>query len=517
MRRPLLLFATLSLAAQARGQCPDGSPPPCLRPSHATSAVSSPNSVAVLYFENLGRDTSDVYIADGLTEEVTARLGQIGRLNVVSRTAIRRLRGAATMQTAELGRALNVSYLVNGSIRRAGDKLRVTVELVRASSGGRAWGDQYDRNMADLLAIQEDIARSVATGIAGQLLPGERASIAKRPTRSAEAYDHYLRGARNFDIINPSSLGRAIGEFEAALRLDPRFTAARAFIAMAYAFSINWNWATPELPFDTLLARGLAASSQAIREDSTSSDAWLSRGVLLSFARPVTFEGSIEALSRAIALRPDNAFAYQWRGILERRLGRFDAAIADFHRSAQLDPGSVQNMSDLGFLAYMRRNHREAIQWLDSALAMDSTRWQDYLYRPRALLAAGDTAAALRDARLGAQKSGGQRIALALLSNIEARSGITTGVRERLDPLVEFYRGRKDIPVRDGYEIAAALVAVGDTSRALDVLERTSPKGAWLWSYLYFLDFDPVRDNPRFQRVFAASTPPGAPPVPRDR
>src|SRR5205085_5164157 len=124
-------------------------------------------------------------------------------------------------------------------------------------------------------------------------------------------------------------------------------------------------------------------------------------------------------------------------------------------RSAQLDPSSAQNMSDLGFLAYMRRSYREAIQWMDSGMVLDSTRWQDLLYRPRAKLALGDTAGALADARRAAKQSGGQRIAVALQSNIEARAGITAGVRERLDPIVDYYRGRNDIPVRDGYGTAA--------------------------------------------------------------
>ena len=515
MRRSLLSLLLLTLARQAGAQCPDGTAPPCR--GVRVAAAPGPNTVAVLYFENLGRDTSDAYIADGLTEEVTSRLGQVARLNVTSRTAVRRLRNAASMQTSELGRALNVSFLVNGSIRKAGDKLRVTVELVRASSGSRVWGDQFDRGTSDLLALQEDIARAVATGIAGQLLPAEQAKIARRPTRSGEAFDHYLRGRRVLAIVAPSSLGPAIQEFEAALRLDPSFTLARGFIAQAYAPSVNWNWATPDMPADTLIARGLAAADRAIREDSTSPDGWIARGIVLGFARPAAFEGSLESFRRAIALDSNNVQAFQWYAIMSRRLGHFDDAIAAYHRAIAIDPTEAQSQADLGFIAFTFRRFREAVRWYDSSLVIDAQRWQDRTRRAQALLRMGDTAAALGDARLAVRISGGQRTALAMLSSVEARAGMTASARERLDPLVATWRGRNDISVRDGFEIAGALVSLGDTARALDVLERVSPKGAWLWSYLLFADFDPLRNSPRFQRLFNASMPPGASPRPWER
>ena len=503
----------LFLPSEGLAQCADGSPPPC-----RTSRIGpSANSVAVLYFENLSRDTSDAYIADGLTEEVTSRLGQVNRLKVTSRTAVRRLRNASSMETSELGRALNVSFLVNGSIRKAGDRLRVTVELVRASSGSRVWGDQFDRGTADLLAIQEDIAREVATGIAGQLLPAEQAKIAKRPTRNAQAFDHYLRGRRILSIVAPSSLEPAIHEFEAALRLDPSFTLARGFIAQAYALSVNWNWATSYLTADTLIARGLAAADRAIREDSTSPEGWIARGIVLGFARPVAFEGSLESFRRAMALDSNNVQAFQWYAIMSRRLGHFDDAIAAYHRAIAIDPTESQSQADLGFIDYTFRQYRDAVRWYDSSLVIDPQRWPDRGRRAQALVRMGDTAAALGDARLAVRISGGQRTALAVLASVEAGAGMTASARERIDPLVETYRGRNDISVRDGFEVAGALVALGDTARALDVLERISPKGAWLWSYLLFPDFDPLRENARFQRLFTAIMPPGASPRPWQR
>src|SRR4029077_16224436 len=141
------------------------------------------------------------------------------RLTVKSRYLVRRYQNAAT-DPAEIGRSLGVTYIVTGGVQRAGNRLRVTTEMARAATGDRAWGQQYERGDGDVFAIQEDIARGVATGVAGRLLPAESASLAARVTRNNEAYDHVLRGDVFLAQRTPPSVVRAIGEYEAATRLD---------------------------------------------------------------------------------------------------------------------------------------------------------------------------------------------------------------------------------------------------------------------------------------------------------
>jgi len=182
----------------------------------------------VLYFDNLSRDTADAYLADGLTEELIARLGQVERLTVKSRFAVRRYRGASTDDPATVGRVLGVTHLVTGSVRRSGTRLRVTVELMRAAGGDREWGDQYDRTEADFLAVEEDVARRVATVLAGWLLPTEQARLSVRSAYNAAAYDHFLRGNYYLARRDPLSLRRAIEEYDVAVRLDPGFSPALA-------------------------------------------------------------------------------------------------------------------------------------------------------------------------------------------------------------------------------------------------------------------------------------------------
>jgi TolB-like protein/Tfp pilus assembly protein PilF len=514
----LILAAAAALVARpVVAQCPDGSPSPCGR---ATARASAPpaTSVAVLYFENTSRDTTDAYIADGLTEEITARLGQVGRLVVTSRTGVRRLReSAATMSPTDLGRALNTAYLVNGTVRRAGSRLRVTVELLRAATGVQAWSSQYDRSTEDLLGIQEEIAIAVANAIAGRLLPDERARLESRPTTNPAAYDLYLRARRAFSFQTLEALEEAIAALQAALRLDPTFTTARGLIAYAYGWAMNWDQPIAGVPPDSMVARGLAAADAALREDSMSADAWTGRGWLLFFRDPPDFSSALAALRRAVRLDSTSQLAHLNLASAVRRLGDYDAGEAELRRALGPGPERAQAMADLGFVSFSRRRFAEARARYDTAITLNPRAWSHFNNRARARLMLGDTAGALEDAQEAGRVSPvSMRIRnLAVLAQIEAASGNVAGARARLDPVVaSLAAGEGPVTVRIGWELAAALTALGDTDRAIGVLERVRPRGPWLWSYLVFPDFDRLRADPRFQRIFAAAAPPGAPPVP---
>src|SRR5207302_986377 len=181
------------------------------------------------------------------------------------------------LDTAVPGRTLGVTYLVSGSVRRAGPRLRVTVQLVRAADGLQVWGDVFDRSSGDLLSIGEENARAVAAAVAGRLLPAERSLLTARPTRQPGAYDHFLRG--NFYLAQRTARAEAhaVEEYEAALRLDPEFGAARGRIAQVYGFFVNRGWSYPGVSAESLLARGLALADRMLRSDSTAADAWLAR------------------------------------------------------------------------------------------------------------------------------------------------------------------------------------------------------------------------------------------------
>ena len=462
----------------------------------------------MLYFDNLSNDTADVYLADGFTEDIGTRLGQIGRLVVKSRNAVRRYRGAAADDPTSVGRTLGVSYLVSGSVRRTGDHLRVTVELVRSASGTRVWSDQYDRTDADVLAVEERVAGEVASRIAGALAPAERASLAGRPTENLDAYDHFLRGNYYLAQRKQRAIVQAIQEYDGALRLDPRFTSALARVSLAHALLLWWGWSYPGVPAESTLGRGWAAADGALRLDSTSSDAWMARAHMLMYRYPRTYEGVKLAFERAIALDPANAEACSLYGARLRDLGEDSAAVAMFHRALALEPDRSRTLVALAETHWLNRRYEQARLMLDSALALDPGNAGGYSDRSQLRLLLGESDSARRDAETGLVLNPRDRQTEAALAQVEARTGDTVGARNRLERLL---RERPTPGLEEGQYVIVALDALGQRDRALGVLERLRPRGVQLWSDLLYPEFDPLRSNPRFQRVVAESRPPGAP------
>jgi len=423
----------------------------------------------VLYFDNLSPDTADAYLADGLTEELIARLGQLQRLAVKSRAAVQRFRqsGADPLAAA---RALRVARFVTGSVRRAGSRLRVTVELVRAADGEHVWGDLYDRRDADLLAVEEEITRAVAAAIGGRLQPGERAALAARPTASPEAYDHFLRG--NFELAQrtPRSVGRAIEEYERALRLDPGLTQALARIAYSHAVFVDWGWSYPGVSPESLVARGLAAAEDAVRKAPRASDAWMALGLLRFHSRPRTLAGVDQAFREAITLDPRNAEALHQYGSVLTGLGRDSAAIAVWRQALELEPDRVVTLFQVGMLRFRERQYPDALRWLDSALVLEPGFLFAYALRARARLFSGDIAGARADAetalRLGSDTPPWGEFAIAL---VEAHTGDTAAARARVERLDRAIVNRERPTAQELWHVGAALVSIGEQARALDL------------------------------------------------
>jgi len=501
----LILLFGAGLPAPLSAQCPDGSAPPCRSPVRVSAP--SPNSVAVLSFENLSRDTADAYLADGLTEEVTSRLGDLTQLQVKrpNRNAVRRLQDSVPDIVA-VGRVLRVSYLVEGSVRREGARVRVSVRLVRGGDGFRVWGAAYNRTTADLLALQEEIAQEVATGIAGRLAPADRAALAGRPTRSSAAYEHFLRGNYYVAQRAPRLAARAIDEYDAAVQLDPGFTRALARLAYGYWLLLNLNWEYKGLPSDSLLARGFGAVNQALRQDSGSSDSWMVQGSLLAIRHPRTYAGVRAAFERAVALDPENAEAHHLYAVQLRYLGEDSAATAEYHRALAIEPGRAISLQGLGSLRFPARQYAETRMWFDSTLAVEPGYYLAYLRRARVRLLLGETEEARGDAETAMRLGAGAELAAAVLALAEVGAGDTLAARATLESAL------RDVPhlERPGPTEAlfgAALVALGDRERALDFLERVQPRGVQLGFELRAPEFDDIRSHPRFQRLVEESKP----------
>ncbi len=466
-----------------------------------------PASVAVLYFET--PDTATAYLADGLTEAIITSLGRVERLGVKSRNAVRRFRGTADDPTT-LGRALGVAYLVSGSVGRSGrgQSPAVTVELLRASDGMHVWGGQYESRDTALQAIPEAVARAVTTAITGALRPVERTMLASRPPRDPGAYDRFLRANYELAQRTPRAVRRAIDQYESAVRLDPGFTPALARVAIGYGLFLDWGWEYPRLSPEAVLAHGFDASDRALRQDSASADAWMARGFLLSFRNPRTFAGVREALLRAVGLDPRNAEAHHQYGMALLWLGRDSAAADMYRRALALEPERPITLFNLGRVAARQTRYVEARRWADSALAIDPGADYAYVLRALAEFRLGSPAEARADAETAARLRAGFRVpAEAVLALVELQAADTPAGRTRIERLEREIRGAGLATITDAAWVGRALVALGESDRALDLLERVRPRGARLWFYLRAPEFDAIRSTARFEKLVGESAP----------
>ncbi len=492
-----LVGALTALPTCLTAQCPDGTPPPC---RGRATATGSPRSVAVLYFANRSADSADAYLADGLTEGIITRLSRVARLAVKSTSAVERLRGRVSPPD-ETGRVLRVANLVSGSVARSGRRLRVSVELVRAASGVTTWAAEFDRADLDLFDIQTAIADTVAREIAGRLLPGERSALTERHAVNPEAYDLFLQGNYRLGRRTPDDVRIAIRHFEHAVAIDPGYAAAQARIALAYGVALDWGW--PSFDVQRSIRAGLAASARALELDSMLADAWTARGYILRFANARTYAGVSPAFTRAIHLAPRDAEAPLQYGWALAGMGQTDSAIAMLTRAVADDPDRVISRFTLAWVMLGARH--SGLAQLDTAIAEDPTASSLRGMRAWTRIFLGDTAGAREDIRL--EHRDDIRISGAASAALARLAGDTAAARAIAVQLAMDY---PPAPARVPWGaswIALAYAAAGDATSALEILERIEPQGLPVWWMTQFTGFDPIRNDPAFQRFVAELAP----------
>jgi TolB-like protein len=479
------LFLCAGAPVRLSAQCPDGTPPPCARPAARTAAPAAPaaTSVAVLYFDNLSRDTAYAYVADGLTEELIVRLGQVRRLDVKSRFEAQRVRGAAP-DPRTMGRTLRAAYLVTGTLQMAGQRVRLSVSLVRTSNGAQVWGNVYDRTGSDLLQIQSDVATEVARAIAGQLLPDERASLARRPTSDPVAYDLYLRGISAANSLSEDGLRAGLSLLDRAIARDSAFAGAYAQKAFIWLM-LSDSWIEGRDGY----ARVREAAERALRLDSTQALAW----ALLTWPAAVIDYDPVEAMryaQRAVSLDSRVVVA---QGAMETAYilaGRPDESVRVGRLGWQAD-----TLAAVACLAYL--NPLQLTRQLDTMEAVlprmtlalapeDLAAWEGWVRLLR-----GDAAGAAE--RLTWQYFGGwfggERVrALALLGRREAAVATLDSM------LTEHRRG-----YFNAYVIAKGYAALGDADSAFAWLERARDQRThWLLFTPYDAMLDPLHADQRW-------------------
>ena len=478
--------------------------------ARSSEGARSP-SVAVLYLENHSSDTVDAYLADGLTDEITSGLGRVGRLRVKSRGAVGRIRLSSITDPSEAGRMLDVEYVVRGDVTRSGNRLRASVQLVRTADDNELWSGVFDAARESLTVVRDSIVRQVARHAAGALTADDRAALTGVPVVNPAAHDHYLRGSFHLAKRNPVSVAQAIEEFETAHRIDPAMTSALARAGYAYSVFADWGWPHPGgLSNEQLIQRGLAAADSAVRQDSTSAEAWLARAHLLFLRHPRTLDGVVVAFQRAVALDSTNAEAQYQYGQALMASGNAAGAVARYRRAIGLEPDWASPLMSLGALVARSGDFDGGLKWLDSAIAVDPSSSYSYTTRSTTRAAAGRAALALRDAQSAVRVAAGYHVPPnAAMAIALALAGDSVAARRWADSAYHAVPDTTRLSATDAFYIAAALVRTGQTERGLSVLERTNPENAWLWFYMTSPLFDPVRTHPRFVRISNRAKPPG--------
>jgi TolB-like protein/Tfp pilus assembly protein PilF len=445
-------------------------------------------SIAVLPFVNLGDTEDDEYLSDGLTEELIHRLANLPRLRVAARTSSFAFKGL-NLDVTDIGTQLNVAAVVEGSVRRRSDTLRVTAQLIDVSNGFHLWSETYDRQVQDVFAIQDDIARAIADRLRVELLGGDEATV-RCCTESVEAYSRYLKGRYVWNRRTAEDLRLSIEYYNEALESDDRFALAYAGLADSYSL-LGWY---RHLSTGHAFEKTKWAAEKAIEIDDSLAEAHSSLAYA-NFLHDWDWESAEQGFLRAIDLNPNYSNSLHWYAEFLMAMGRFEEAEDALDRAQALDPLSLSIQTGSGWLRYFTGRYEEAIERYEGILAVNP----DFVIMPwflgPAYVEAGrcDEAIALYDdwiARLDDQPG---------LRAFRARALATAGREEQALSVFEELEARAEGEQLPPDNRALVALALGKEERAFTLLEDALDERAWP---LAFLNVEPayrsLRADPRF-------------------
>ncbi len=452
--------------------------------------------LAVLPFENLTGDTSQEYWSDGLTEEMIGQLGQLDpdHLGVIARTSVMHYKNQRE-RLSQVGRDLNVQYIVEGSVRKDSTRIRVSAQLIRVGDETHVWARQYDRQLASLLALQGEIAREISDEIQLALGSPPHSLPAPRPTLSAqeyEAYDLYLKGLYFLNRRQVEAFWQSIDCFQRAIAKDPNN--ARAYAGLADCYALIGGYSTEPLP--EYMTKARAAALRALEIDASLPEAHTALALIVQ-NHDWDWQTAEKEFRRAIQLNPSYATAHQWYAEHLGYLGRFDEAFVESEAARQLDPISLIIATDNGALLYYSRQYDRAIEKFRSVMEMDPHFSRagmvvfPYIEKRMWERALSLTAP-------GGQTCGDQPWFWAQFAYVSGRAGNREQARLALERLKRFYRPQRTDPAT----FVSAYLGLDEKDEALAWLEKAY---SWHSNSMTTLKVDPVwdplRSDPRFQNL----------------
>jgi TolB-like protein/DNA-binding winged helix-turn-helix (wHTH) protein/Flp pilus assembly protein TadD len=449
-------------------------------------------SLAVLPLENLSGDASQNYFADGMTDELITDLAQISALRVISRTSVMVYKGARK-PLPEIARELKVDAVVEGTVLRSGDQVRITAQLIDANSDKHLWSQSYEGELRDTLALQNRVASAIADQIRINLTPQEQAALKTVKVVVPEAYESYLKGRYFWNKRTADGLKVALAYFKQAVDEDPKYAQAYSGLADTYALLGDWQYAvmTPKEAFPN----AKAAAIKALELDGSLGEAHNSLAFVLD-----GFDWNLDAggkeFQRATALSPGYATAHHWYAWHLSLLGRFDEALVEMRKAESLDPLSLIINADLAELLSLAHSYDESIRQSKKTIEMDPNFALAHNQLGQAYLQKHMDEEAVAELQKAVRLSGNSPTCVANL----ARAYIASGKRSEAEKLLADLKNRSNPGYSYAAEIAMIYAALGDRDQAMTWLEkgfneRFNP------GVLLRQGFDPLRSDPRFENL----------------
>jgi TolB-like protein/Tfp pilus assembly protein PilF len=450
----------------------------------------------VLPFDNLSHDPENAYFSEGIQDEILTRLAQIAELKVISRTSTQRFKSSGG-DLREIAQQLGVANILEGSVQKVNDQVRVNVQLIKANPEAHLWAEVYDRKLTDIFAVESEIARTVATTLQAKLTGSAEHVLASRPTQNPEAYQLYLKGRYFWNRRTSENIRKAINLFQQALEKDPTYALAYAGLADGYALMPIYSDAAPR----TDIERALAAAHRAIELDDTLAEAHTSLGNAL--LDDLQFAAAEAEFRRAISLNPNYATAHQWFGEGLAAQGRFEEALAEVKQAHDLDPLSLIINTVYGSILNETGRPDESVQQLRRTLEMDPSFSVATFILGQVWESRGDftQAAASYEAAWAANH---HPIRDAVLACLYVRMGKQHAARKILDELTS----RAQQQYVQSYALALVHLALGDKEKALKLLEKAYEErgiqiGGDTCSLKIDKRLDALRGDPRFEQLLA--------------
>ena len=465
-----------------------------LRPGSRVPAVAvAPGlirSIAVLPLDNYSGDSNQDYFAEGMTDELTADLATISQLRVISRGSVMQFRGKDRPPTPDIAMKLNVDAVVEGSVSRSGDKVRITAQLIDARADKHLWAKSFEGSSRDVLALQAELASAIAREINVRLTPSQQSRLTTAPSVNPEAHDAYLKGRYFFNRPSDDNLQKAIAQFEEAVRLSPTFAPAFSGLSDAYlwaGYNEGFLTATEARP------KAKAAARKAVELDDNSAEAHTSLAVFRLFYE-YDWPGCEREFRRAFTLNPNYGFAHDQFGMALTFQGRFDEAIAEGTRAIELDPLSPQVLLDATVPFLFQRNSGAAKKLTRRAAELDPTYFFPVMIDGWTDLEVGK----FRDAIPALKKAKTMQAPPFVTAYLAFAYGAAGDRASATAELAELKKMSKDGTVLP-FNLALVYLGLGDRPRALDNLERAlaadSQMMAWIGRDTIF---DSLRSEPRF-------------------